>query len=395
MCATLLETMRRLNDGPGDYQFIVYWSSIGGASPCQALFEQVLAEISDPLAPTYNPSSPYIGLNLVLRGVDPDLTAVGSPACLERSCDLLNDPNCEQLFGQREVVQTPTDGLLGFPCGEGVSEDWGSAIAYVAQLHPWREDLCGGRRFMIPISDEAPRCGGKGAQNTICDDAPATIDPPFIGGPDYRITRQASACAIFSRLWVMPIVGCSQCNPCIECPGCPFPCRSGGGGSGSAACPDNWQEICQEPLATSCTVPSCVLEQARLFSYYTTGIETYGFDAFAPPGIGDKPFLVHPTLTRFRSDIFAWITPIVDFLTYRIGNELCVVPCESTDFNRDGLYPADQDLIDFLAVLAGGTCSNAPVCGLIDFNANCLFPEDEDLIEFLRRLAGGECGGGG
>jgi hypothetical protein len=64
--------------------------------------------------------------------------------------------------------------------------------------------------------------------------------------------------------------------------------------------------------------------------------------------------------------------------------------CGTIDFNRDGLFPEDQDLIDFLSVLAGGECSTG-TCSDIDFNNDGLFPSDDDLIAFLRVLAGGSC----
>jgi hypothetical protein len=69
--------------------------------------------------------------------------------------------------------------------------------------------------------------------------------------------------------------------------------------------------------------------------------------------------------------------------------------CDPIDFNRDGLFPDDTDLIDFLNVLAGGTCPTstniqAPPCD-IDFNNDGLFPDDSDLIAFLATLAGGSC----
>lgn len=64
--------------------------------------------------------------------------------------------------------------------------------------------------------------------------------------------------------------------------------------------------------------------------------------------------------------------------------------CGTIDFNGDGLFPDDADLIDFLSVLAGGPCSTGS-CGSIDFNGDGLFPDDEDLITFLRVLAGGAC----
>jgi hypothetical protein len=65
--------------------------------------------------------------------------------------------------------------------------------------------------------------------------------------------------------------------------------------------------------------------------------------------------------------------------------------CDALDFNNDDLYPTDEDLVDFLLVFAGGTCTNDPNCNDIDFNNDGLFPSDDDLIAFLRVLAGGSC----
>jgi hypothetical protein len=67
------------------------------------------------------------------------------------------------------------------------------------------------------------------------------------------------------------------------------------------------------------------------------------------------------------------------------------VTCDSIDFNNDGLFPDDSDLVDFLNVLAGGTCSNDPNCNDIDFNNDGLFPDDNDLVAYLSVLAGGGC----
>jgi hypothetical protein len=65
--------------------------------------------------------------------------------------------------------------------------------------------------------------------------------------------------------------------------------------------------------------------------------------------------------------------------------------CDSIDFNADGLFPDDNDLVEFLTVLAGGNCSSGNTCNDIDFNNDGLFPDDNDLIAFLRVLAGGNC----
>lgn len=64
--------------------------------------------------------------------------------------------------------------------------------------------------------------------------------------------------------------------------------------------------------------------------------------------------------------------------------------CDTIDFNGDGLFPDDNDLVEFLGVLAGRQCDTA-ACNDIDFNNDGLFPDDADLIAFLTVLAGGDC----
>jgi hypothetical protein len=64
--------------------------------------------------------------------------------------------------------------------------------------------------------------------------------------------------------------------------------------------------------------------------------------------------------------------------------------CNSIDFNGDGVFPDALDLIDFLTVLAGGTCSTGS-CDSIDFNNDGVFPSDGDVEAFFRVLAGGSC----
>jgi hypothetical protein len=73
------------------------------------------------------------------------------------------------------------------------------------------------------------------------------------------------------------------------------------------------------------------------------------------------------------------------------ANDLRPRGCDTIDFNGDGLFPDDADLLDFLAVLAGGTCGTGPLCNDIDFNNDGLFPDDADLLAFLTALAGGPC----
>jgi hypothetical protein len=70
---------------------------------------------------------------------------------------------------------------------------------------------------------------------------------------------------------------------------------------------------------------------------------------------------------------------------------ISTVGCDSIDFNGDGLFPDDNDLVAFLTVLSGGTCDAGQNCADIDFNNDGLFPDDNDLIIFLTVLAGGNC----
>jgi hypothetical protein len=88
--------------------------------------------------------------------------------------------------------------------------------------------------------------------------------------------------------------------------------------------------------------------------------------------------------------------PGTQFISLSGGGE---VGCNSIDFNQNGVFPEDQDVIDFFDVLAGGTpatCDAVLGCQDIDFNNNGVFPEDQDVIDFFDVLAGGTpatCGG--
>ena len=66
------------------------------------------------------------------------------------------------------------------------------------------------------------------------------------------------------------------------------------------------------------------------------------------------------------------------------------VGCDSIDFNGNGVFPEDQDVVDFFDVLAGGACPTG-TCSDIDFNNNGVFPEDQDVVDFFNVLAGGNC----
>jgi hypothetical protein len=64
--------------------------------------------------------------------------------------------------------------------------------------------------------------------------------------------------------------------------------------------------------------------------------------------------------------------------------------CLDVDFNNNGVFPEDQDIIDLFTVLAGGACPTVE-CDSVDFNGNGVFPEDQDIIDYFNVLAGGSC----
>jgi hypothetical protein len=79
-----------------------------------------------------------------------------------------------------------------------------------------------------------------------------------------------------------------------------------------------------------------------------------------------------------RTEALLWTRPV------------SALTCDSIDFNRNSVFPEDRDVIDFLNVLAGGSCSEF-ACNDIDFNNNAVAPEDADVIAFFNVLTGGEC----
>ncbi len=86
----------------------------------------------------------------------------------------------------------------------------------------------------------------------------------------------------------------------------------------------------------------------------------------------------------------AFLVGAMEFTSGTVSVRRNPITCGDIDFDNNGLFPDDQDLIAFLTVLAGGNCPEA-TCDTIDFNGDGLFPSDEDLVAFLRVLAGGDC----
>ncbi|HLP83836.1 MAG TPA: right-handed parallel beta-helix repeat-containing protein, partial [Phycisphaerales bacterium] len=84
--------------------------------------------------------------------------------------------------------------------------------------------------------------------------------------------------------------------------------------------------------------------------------------------------------------------PIVDMGAFERDEPTII--CDDIDFNNNGVFPEDQDVLDFFVVLAGGapaTCDSLQGCNDIDFNNNQVFPEDQDVLDFFNVLAGGSC----
>jgi hypothetical protein len=65
-------------------------------------------------------------------------------------------------------------------------------------------------------------------------------------------------------------------------------------------------------------------------------------------------------------------------------------PCDDIDFNGDGVFPDNQDVIDFLEVFAGAPCATG-TCKDIDFNNDGVFPDITDVVRFFEVFAGGAC----
>ncbi len=107
----------------------------------------------------------------------------------------------------------------------------------------------------------------------------------------------------------------------------------------------------------------------------------FWFEANTPPALNQQAFLglFKPVAGQQDSVALSLSAPSAP-----------AASCDGIDFNRNGVFPEDQDVTDYLTVLAGGPCPYAGTCDL-DFNNNCVFPEDADVIAFFDVLAGASC----
>ncbi len=114
------------------------------------------------------------------------------------------------------------------------------------------------------------------------------------------------------------------------------------------------------------------------------------------PTVGDEytivnTFVLNPSQGTFGTinyNVPSGVTFNVSYFPGLVRLTVITTLCDTIDFNQNGVFPEDQDVVDYLAVLAGGTCAE---CNDIDFNNNGVFPEDQDVTDFFNVLAGGNC----
>ena len=132
-------------------------------------------------------------------------------------------------------------------------------------------------------------------------------------------------------------------------------------------------------------------------TYSVTGLTASDFQPIL--GAGPPPdFSVFGAPIRFgfiakNSSTGSAFTMIVDYDNYFV--RVVPPPCDSIDFNRDEIFPDNQDLLDFLLVFSGGACPTDPPvgngCNDIDFNNDQIYPDSADLELFLLVFGGGTC----
>ncbi len=107
----------------------------------------------------------------------------------------------------------------------------------------------------------------------------------------------------------------------------------------------------------------------------------------------DRGYL-DPDLLHFSPDGGRFVANLL-FDALESGGASLTAACSDIEFNNNGVYPEEQDIFDFLTVLAGGPCPTAiasqPGCDSIDFNRDNVFPDDQDIIDFFNVLSGGTC----
>ncbi len=137
--------------------------------------------------------------------------------------------------------------------------------------------------------------------------------------------------------------------------------------------------LCDGPTRTSTFVTSALDNGTIFLDDLSTGFVTQSLRS----GGTTQNVPISPE----RNGLFRYI---VTTISGSVASEPFLVQGLDMDFNNNQVFPEDQDVIDFLHVLAGGVCAGSPfsACDSIDINANGLFPEDADVIAFFNRLSG-------
>jgi hypothetical protein len=143
------------------------------------------------------------------------------------------------------------------------------------------------------------------------------------------------------------------------------------------ACVDPYVADVNNPTNNPLLVKSAYLDTANALRWGTS--YSFRFVSNRPPVAGTATIGMHKPATALSTVMSVDVNVMVP----QGGDCGCDV-----DFNNNGIFPEDQDINDFLDVLAGSAC--VP-CDSVDFNRNGIFPEDQDIIDFFDVLAGAQC----
>ena len=178
----------------------------------------------------------------------------------------------------------------------------------------------------------------------------------------------------------------------------------GASGTSGSGLTDLWQlgPACQTPVITSqpdnisvCSGSPATFSLTATFGGATASYAWYRgttrLNVFTNPSAA-SPMLTLASATAADAGVYTCVIRTPCGTTTSPPRTLTISGpcCDSIDFNRNAVFPEEQDVIDLFAVYAGGPCPYAPPCD-IDFNNNQNFPEDQDIIDFFTVLAGGEC----
>ncbi len=336
---------------------------------------------------------------------------VGVPAPSNDACfNALALANGQTLTGNTQGATT--DGAT--TCGVATAKDvW---FSYFAPCSTTLSLSTAESSFDTVLSVHST-CPGNATNQLACNDdngvtLTSFLSLPVVGGQQYliRVSGYNGASGNYSLSASVPGFFNDECVNAISLPAGSFSFDSCGGtstGPSESACggapigADFWNSFTPDVNG--------FLTADTLGATFDTQLAVYD-STFGCPGAPDTAIACNDDFappqrwSQVGVPVVAGVTYLIrtggyfsaqGFGTLTIGFVPDATGCDSIDFNRDGLFPDDLDLLDFLSVLAGGACSTAPDpdCSDLDFNNDGLFPDDTDLIAFLTVLAGGDCPG--